>query len=109
MRNFSSRSTPSGVTILRASAMIAVASARLKGGSCNGAVVVAAATTQRVALKDRAAAPPIMSSRLFNLRLPMLFILWWDAGKKTVAPDEGRVPHISLFFREMWDSTDVDR
>jgi hypothetical protein len=39
----------------------------------------------------------------------MLFILWWDAGKKTVAPDEGRVPHISLVFREMWDSTDVDR
>jgi hypothetical protein len=22
---------------------------------------------------------------------------------------KGRVPHISLVFREMWDSTDVDR
>jgi hypothetical protein len=24
-------------------------------------------------------------------------------------PHEGRVAHISLVFREMWDSTDVDR
>ena len=24
-------------------------------------------------------------------------------------PHEGRVPHISLVFREMWDTTDVDR
>ena len=24
-------------------------------------------------------------------------------------PDGGRVPHISLVFREMWDTTDVDR
>ncbi len=24
-------------------------------------------------------------------------------------PDEGRVPHISLVFREMWDTTNVDR
>src|ERR1700691_3540947 len=24
-------------------------------------------------------------------------------------PDEGRVPHISLVFREMWDTTSVDR
>jgi hypothetical protein len=24
-------------------------------------------------------------------------------------PDEGRVPHISLVFHEMWDTTDVDR
>jgi hypothetical protein len=24
-------------------------------------------------------------------------------------PDEGRVPHISLVFREMWDTADVDR
>jgi hypothetical protein len=23
-------------------------------------------------------------------------------------PDEGRVAHISLVFREIWDSTDVD-
>ncbi len=23
--------------------------------------------------------------------------------------DEGRVPHISLVFREMWDTTNVDR
>jgi hypothetical protein len=83
MRNFSSRSTPPGVTILRASAMIAVASARLKGGSCTSATVLASATRTRVALKDRAAAPPIKSSRLFTLRLPMLFILWMDAGQKT--------------------------
>jgi hypothetical protein len=25
------------------------------------------------------------------------------------SPNEGRVPHISLVFREMWDTTDVDR
>src|SRR5580658_3256220 len=24
-------------------------------------------------------------------------------------PHKGRVPHISLVFREMWDTTDVDR
>ena len=24
-------------------------------------------------------------------------------------PDKGRVPHVSLVFREMWDITDVDR
>ena len=24
-------------------------------------------------------------------------------------PHEGRVPHISLVFREMWDTTNVDR
>ena len=24
-------------------------------------------------------------------------------------PDEGRVPHISLVFREMWDTANVDR
>ena len=24
-------------------------------------------------------------------------------------PNQGRVPHISLVFREMWDATDLDR
>jgi hypothetical protein len=24
-------------------------------------------------------------------------------------PSNGRVPHISLVFREMWDTTEVDR
>ena len=30
-------------------------------------------------------------------------------GRGLWFPDEGRVPHISLVFREMWDTTDVGR
>jgi hypothetical protein len=30
-------------------------------------------------------------------------------GSASRSLDKGRVPHISLVFREMWDSTDVDR
>ena len=37
-------------------------------------------------------------------------------GKRDLLPlwahwflDEGRVPHISLVFREMWDTTNLDR
>ncbi len=30
-------------------------------------------------------------------------------GRGLWLPDEGRVPHISLVFREMWDTANVDR
>jgi hypothetical protein len=30
-------------------------------------------------------------------------------GRVLSFPHGGRVPHISLVFREMWDTTDVDR
>jgi hypothetical protein len=29
--------------------------------------------------------------------------------RESLVPDDGRVPHISLVFREMWDTADVDR
>ena len=32
----------------------------------------------------------------------------WPELSKMALRDEGRVPHISLVFREMWDTTNVD-